>query len=298
MLGFMFLSHCSKNNEAPKDPFIYAGDEQPGRISGFGDSIGEFKGHWLQLPSGVEYAGPIRGVDYYRFQGGVTPPVFGNGYYVQLTIPLKNPKNLPIDFPAGMILIPILDDAPIYAPQVPDVFMDDEQSKPQIHKSIMRVVADNDCNHSWVRSWLGDDIADWFTPTGKCAEKNYKAEKQTGVSVKKGRTNPMNIPSENPWTVSTSGINKAPAANSDIQYVTLHLYCGNEHYGRPSWSSARFYPPFVSESPLLQWFCGMLEGKNIDGCTDKIQGLLWKVTDGDEMLSQDDIDYIKSLPDE
>lgn len=301
VLLIIALAGCAKNEE-PKDPYVYTGKEQPGTIPGFGSNIGEFQGHWFKLPSGVEYAGEIRGENFYDFNGASTPPVIGNGYYVKLTIPLLNPRKADIEFPAGMILVPILTDVSQQSPGTAEDFTVEFPEKPQIYNSILRtstVAAEDGCGYSWLPDWVNDKLPDLFKPTGGCDGKNYKDPHQAGISPKKKKI-PQWVNKAPPQGSSEiPAIFRASAADG-LQYVTLHLYCVNENESRPSASTARFYRPFVTESPLLQWFFKMLEDKNIEdgNASDKIQGFIWKLTDGGEMLSDDDINYIKNLPKE
>jgi len=301
VLLFMMLAGCTKDEE-PRDPYVYTGNEKPGEIPGFGSNIGEFQGHWFKLPAGVEYAGEIRGEGFYGLDSE-TSPVFGNGSYVKLTIPFINPRNVAVEFPAGMILVPILTDESQKSSGFAENFTVEFPAKPTIHNSIMRAstVANADgCGYSWLPDWANDKIPDLFKPTGGCDGKNYKDPHQAGISPKKGKPVKQWVNKTTPQGSSEiSNIKKAPAAN-DIQYVTLHLYCVNGHESRPSFYTSRFYRPFVTESPLLQWFFKMLEDKNIEdgNASDKIQDFLWKLTDGNEMLSEDDINYIKNLPKE
>ena len=294
---------CTKD-----EPFaLYNGKEVPGNIPGFGDCIGEFQGDWLKLPAGVEYAGPIRGESCFVFDGKYKPVTVGTGYYVKVTIPLKNPNNVPIEFPAGLIMVPRPTpvEAESKAYEWNEGFIDDFPPKPFTFAAVTTRASDDPCaNKSWLRQrWEDLKFENWGSD--KCKTKNVKDNHQAGVNVQPAKPKP-NIfapdPDDSQWyksgtTSGTSVTTRASLVEPGLYYVTLYLYCGNENESRPSASSAWFYPPIVSSSSLLKWFCKMLDGKDLIGHEVAVQNLLWKLTDKDG-ITQEDIEWIKNLPNE
>ena len=273
LLPVIMLTACKK--EQQNDLYVYTGNETPGKIPGFGDCVGVIGGDWYQLPKGVEYAGPIRPASYYEFEDGDNHYSIGDGYHIQVTIPLRNPNNVPIEFPAGMILVPMVGE---------DLSMEMYRAKSY---PMTRAV---DCANRSYFQRLGDWFAGWFN-NDPCPGK--KGETQTGVNARKAAilSGFQSKNSSNTSHASETVFTKA-SAEPGIQYITIKLYCGNENEGRPN-ASGLYYPPFVTNSTLLQWFFKMLEGKDISDVD--IQHLLWKLTDGDG-LTKADIELLKKLP--
>jgi hypothetical protein len=97
-------------------------------------------------------------------------------------------------------------------------------------------------------------------------------------------------------------------AGSTGYHVVLHLYCGNASR-HASDGTAHYLAPIITDSELLLYLCGLVKDRkiNVEENQDileqisyimivlRIQMIVWKVTDNGEMLTQDDLDYIRSL---
>jgi hypothetical protein len=64
-------------------------------------------------------------------------------------------------------------------------------------------------------------------------------------------------------------------------------------------AEVRYYPLYITESPLINWFLSLFENKEIENfnARERIQEILWRLTDGSSgQLNNDEINFLKNLP--
>jgi hypothetical protein len=154
----------------------------------------------------------------------------------------------------------------------------------------------------FIKDVLGTSEDEWDRNGGK-----RDTRTQSGVNLKKQR--PVKYTKLREYKNRSAKIGTRASTVEDvidpsldpekIYILTLSLYCLN-HDGSRSLAEARYYPLYITESPLINWYLSLFENKEIENSSarERIQEILWRLTDGTYgQLNNNEINFLKNLPD-
>ncbi|MDR1746428.1 MAG: hypothetical protein LBR49_04070 [Tannerella sp.] len=252
----LLFTGCNKDDDDPTQE-EYTGDESPGDIPGFGENGQDLRGKTFILPDGITFDGYVMGYE----EGADYDFATTGKNKLDILNARLNTENQGIETRAS-----VKADITVGSGGLVTVLIKLKNSK--------------------------SSKVDVEFPAGLIFE-SASGDYQNGILLKKCK---VTVP-----------------ASSSGYFVVLHLYCGNLSR-HASDGSARYNAPIITDSELILYLCGLVKNKKINieegsGLLEqityaityytqvlKIQTIVWKVTDNGEMPNEEDLKYLRDLP--